>query len=221
MSQDREMADSAAGPATVFRDEFLHRVLGLAGDRRVIVAIAGSPGSGKSTLADWLVGELDVQRPGTAAVLPMDGFHFDDLVLNARGHRPRKGAPHTFDTGGLASTLARLAADDGTEIAVPVFDRAIEIARAGARIIGPTIRTVVVEGNYLLLDDPAWAPLRRHFDLTAMLDVPEEILRRRLTERWLGFGYDPQALETKLSGNDLPNMRTVLANSVRPDLRIA
>ena len=110
----------------------------------------------------------------------MDGFHFDDIVLNARGHRPRKGAPHTFDVDGLAATLARLAADDGREVAVPVFDRSIEIARAGARIIGPATRLVVVEGNYLLLDDPAWARLRGHFDATVMLAVPMPVVEARL-----------------------------------------
>lgn len=200
--------------------EFRDAVRLLPSDKRLIVAIAGSPGAGKSTFADWLADELNADRPGAAAVLPMDGFHFDDLVLNVRGHRPRKGAPHTFDTGGLAATLRRLAADDGGEIAVPVFDRSIEIARAGARIIGPRIRTVVVEGNYLLLDHPDWAPLRAHFDLTAMLDVPEETLRQRLTERWAGFGFSGEALEAKLAGNDLINMRIVLEQSLAPDIRV-
>ncbi len=200
--------------------DFAAAVRALPRDRRRIVAVAGAPGSGKSTFADRLAEELGRGNAPDVAVLPMDGFHFDDLVLNARGHRPRKGAPHTFDTGGLAATLARLSADDGSEVAVPVFDRAIEIARAGARIIGPQIRTVVVEGNYLLLDDTAWAPLRRFFDLTAMLDVPEETLRRRLTERWVGFGYAGDALEAKLSGNDMINVRTVLEKSVEPDMWI-
>ena len=220
MSQSAGSANQTAGGTAVSREGFLDEVLSLPSDRRVVVAIAGSPGAGKSTVAEWLAEAVNAVRPGTAAVLPMDGYHFDDLVLNARGHRPRKGAPHTFDTGGLATTLSRLAADDGSEIAVPVFDRAIEIARAGARIIGPEIRTIIVEGNYLLLDDPNWAPLRRHFDLSAMLDVAEETLRQRLTDRWTGFGFTLEALEEKLSGNDLPNMRTVLENSVAPDRRI-
>lgn len=215
---DGETGQGAPGGTAA---DFAEAVRKLPGDRRRIVAVSGAPGSGKSTFADWLAEELCRDGEGSAAVLPMDGFHFDDLVLNARGHRARKGAPHTFDTGGLAATLARLSADDGCEVAVPVFDRAIEIARAGARIIGPRIRTVVIEGNYLLLDDPAWTPLRRFFDLTAMLDVPEETLRRRLTERWVGFGFSGDALEAKLSGNDLINMRIVLEKSVAPDMWIA
>ncbi|MBL9064212.1 MAG: nucleoside/nucleotide kinase family protein, partial [Tabrizicola sp.] len=103
--------------------------------QRVIAALAGAPGSGKSTLADKLVGKLNGRQPGLAAVLPMDGYHYDDLYLVPAGLRPRKGAPMTFDVGGLYHTLQRMRARDEAEVAVPVFDRKIEIARAGARLI--------------------------------------------------------------------------------------
>jgi pantothenate kinase len=201
------------------------QVLGLAGlaDRlaaeqgpaRRIVAVAGAPGSGKSTLAERL--QALVEGRVAAQVLAMDGFHYDDLVLAARGHRPRKGAPHTFDVDGLAATLARLAADRG-DVAVPVFDRSIEIARAGARIIAAATRLVIVEGNYLLLDQPDWAALRPRFDLTVFLDVPEPVLEARLRQRWIGHGMDERAIREKLEGNDLPNMRLVLDRSVPADV---
>ena len=183
--------------------------------KRRIVAVAGPPGSGKSTFAERLAERLG------AAVLPMDGYHYDDTVLNARGHRPRKGAPHTFDVGGLATTLMRLAADDGSEVAVPVFDRSIEIARAGARIIEPSARVIVVEGNYLLLDDPAWAPLREHFDATVMLDVPMPVVEARLLDRWNGFKLEGEALRAKMEENDLPNARLVAERSVPADFLVA
>jgi pantothenate kinase len=188
------------------------------GRARRLVAVAGAPGSGKSGFAEALVAALAGRV--LAGVLPMDGFHFDDAVLEARGHRPRKGAPHTFDLDGFAAVLGRLAADDGREVAVPVFDRAIEIARAGARIIGPEIRLVVVEGNYLLLDDPAWAPLRRAFDLTVFLEVPEAVLEERLRARWVGYGLGLEAIAEKLEANDLPNARLVARASVPADVVI-
>jgi pantothenate kinase len=117
----------------------------------VICAIAGAPGSGKSTLAEALVARLNAREAGCAALLPMDGFHYDDLHLVPAGLRPRKGAPETFDVGGLRHTLLRLRARDEEAVAVPVFDRDIEIARAGARLIPRSVRIVVAEGNYLLL----------------------------------------------------------------------
>lgn len=93
------------------------------GSARRLVAIAGAPGSGKSTLTDSLVAHLNAPRPGIAAVLPMDGYHFDDRVLVPRGLLPRKGSPETFDVAGFRHMLKRLSEDDEEEVAVPVFDR--------------------------------------------------------------------------------------------------
>ncbi|WP_070107151.1 AAA family ATPase [Burkholderia plantarii] len=184
---------------------------------RRLVAVAGPPGAGKSTFAARLVAALNDGAPGHAALLAMDGFHYDDRVLNVRGQRARKGAPHTFDVDGLAAMLARLAADDGRDVAVPVFDREIEIARAGAAIVPAAARIVVVEGNYLLLDDAAWAPLRAAFDTTVMLEVPRAVLVERLAARWHGYGMDEAAILAKLDGNDLPNVDLVLGGSVPAD----
>lgn len=188
------------------------------GERRRIVAIAGSPGSGKSTTAESLKERLNARRPGVADILPMDGYHFDDMVLNARGHRPRKGAPHTFDLDGFRAMLERLRRDEKREVAVPVFDRSIEIARAGARIINPDVRVILAEGNYLLLDEPGWRDLGSLFDLTVMVEASEEVLIDRLTARWMGFQLDPEAMVRQMEGNDLPNMRLVLAKSRPADL---
>jgi pantothenate kinase len=57
-----------------------------AGRDRYIIGIAGAPGSGKSTFAGELLKAL-LAKGETAVVVPMDGYHFDDIVLNARGHR--------------------------------------------------------------------------------------------------------------------------------------
>jgi pantothenate kinase len=192
-------------------------LLGLARHRRAIVAIAGPPGTGKSTFAEHLRDALNARAPGTAEVLPGDGYHFDDLLLNARGWRPRKGAPHTFDVGGLRAMLERLRANVEDEVAVPVFDRSIEIARAGARVIPRSASLVLVEGNYLLLDRDPWSSLAPLFDATIMLVAPLEILRERLLERWTEIGLSGADLAAKMEGNDLRNVATVLEGSRAAD----
>ena len=187
------------------------------GSGRCVVAVAGAPGSGKSTLAERLAIRINETAPGSAAVLPMDGYHFDDRVLASRGLRARKGAPETFDVGGLLHMLGRLKRNEEDEIAVPVFDRALEIARAGASLIPRTVSRVIVEGNYLLLDRPPWRGLRARFDLTAAIAVPEDVLRQRLTERWRGYGLPPEEIEEKVELNDLPHGRSVTSHSVPAD----
>lgn len=182
-----------------------------AGGVRQVIAVAGPPGAGKSTVAESLVEVLNTRSPGTAAVLPMDGYHYDDLVLEQRGWRSRKGAPYTFDVSGFAHMLARLRRNDEEEVAVPVFDRTIEIARAGARIIPRSVSHIVVEGNYLLLETPPWIDLADQFDTTVYIDVPEVELRRRLLERW--WDLSGEALDEKLEGNDMPNVRLVQSHS--------
>ncbi len=184
---------------------------------RVIAAIAGPPGSGKSTVAEKLCALLNASAAGTAAILPMDGYHLDDMLITPLGLRPRKGIPETFDPDGLYHMLLRLRTNDVAQVAVPVFDRDIEISRAGARYIPSTVSVVVVEGLYLLLKQPPWPRLRPLFDLAVMVDVPEPLLRDRLTARWVGYGLTPQEVDWKVNGNDLPNGRFVRTESAAPD----
>lgn len=190
------------------------------GRKRVLLAVAGPPAAGKSKFADWLDRRLNEARPGFSAVLPMDGYHYDDAVLKARDRLARKGAPDTFDIDGFAAMLARLKADDGRPVAVPVFDRRLEIARAGGRIIEAGARIIVVEGNYLLLDDPDWATLQTCFDMSVLLAPPLAVLEERLMQRWREFGLSETETRRKIEQNDLPNCRLVLEASRTPDFII-
>jgi pantothenate kinase len=185
--------------------------------RRSLTAIAGPPGAGKSTLAEALVARLNSEAADSAAAFPMDGYHFDDRILAPRGLRPRKGAPETFDVAGFYHMLDRLKRNEEPEIAVPVFDRDLEIARAGARLIPRSVRHLIVEGNYLLLDRPGWSGLSCLFDTTIMIAIPEAVLRQRLVERWQGYQLPPEEIAGKVEANDLPNGRLVTSASVEAE----
>ena len=195
------------------------RILKEAGTaKRFMVAIAGPPGAGKSTLSAALHKEL-IARRETSVVVPMDGFHFDDIILNARGHRPRKGAPYTFDCAGFEVLLSRIRAME-PDIAIPVFDRSMELSRAAADIVNGTDRIILIEGNYLLLREPPWDRLKPLFDYTIYIDVPVEELERRLTGRILGHGFDLAYAKNWIGSNDMLNIKHVVGNSVQADLTV-
>ncbi|WP_233440417.1 nucleoside triphosphate hydrolase [Modicisalibacter coralii] len=195
------------------------QVLGaLTPGRRTLVAIAGPPAAGKSTLSERLCERIDALNPGIVALVPMDGYHFDNAVLIPQGRLDIKGAPETFDVAGLTRDLERLRRDDGP-VAVPVFDRPLDLARAGARLIAPEHRLVLVEGNYLLLDESPWRELRSFFDRTLFIDVPDAVLVDRLIRRWRGMGQDADGALIRTHDKDMLNARLVKDRSAAPDWR--
>ena len=193
------------------------RIAALAAARqgRVLIAIAGAPGAGKSTLAEALVDRLGAQ----AALVPMDGFHLDNAILDARGRRFAKGSPDTFDAAGFEALLLRLKA--GGEVIVPVFDRDLDLSRGSARVVPPDARIIVAEGNYLLLRDAPWDRLRDLWDLTVFLDVPQDELERRLIARWHHYGLSDADARRRAFDNDIPNARTVTGRSFAAEIVIA
>lgn len=116
--------------------EILDQVARLGAGRR-LVAIVGAPGSGKSTLAEGLVAAV----PG-AVLVPMDGFHLDNRLLDQDGLRARKGAPETFDAEGFVALIRRL--KQGGAVVYPVFDRDRDLAVAGAGRVEEQARLVEI-----------------------------------------------------------------------------
>lgn len=184
---------------------------------RCIVALSGPPASGKTTLAAELARRLNAQKCQTA-VVPLDGFHLDNQVLEARGELLRKGAPHTFDSAGFVHAVRRL--KERADVVVPVFDRTRDIAIAGARVIPAEAEVIIVEGNYLLFDDAPWFNLAPLWSLSVRLDVPLPELRARLIQRWLGHGLSRTAATNRATSNDIPNAEAVVARALPADITI-
>jgi pantothenate kinase len=188
------------------------RATPLTGPRR-LVALAGPPASGKSTLATRLAAKIDA-----SCVIPMDGFHLDNRLLDDRGQRQQKGAPQTFDAAGFVHLVHRLKDED--EVVFPLFDRETDCAIAGAGCVTARTTTAIVEGNYLLLDAPPWRDLSACWDLSLFLAVDDDTLERRLIDRWLGYGFSPEDARTKAEANDLPNARLVRDRSRPADITL-
>lgn len=187
-------------------------------ESRKLIAIAGPPASGKSTLLSALVPLLQAKLKASNVIgIPMDGFHLDNAQLDHNGLRAVKGAPHTFDVHGLLSLVQRLHANEHLVYA-PEFDRASDLSRNCAIKIESTHNVVVIEGNYLLLDQPVWRELARHFAVTINIDVPNSLLQDRLIQRWLHYGLSKDEALNKAQSNDIPNAKTVVEQSIAADI---
>lgn len=169
---------------------------------RRILGIAGCPGAGKSTVAARVVAAV-----GGAVLVPMDGFHLAQQVLDATGLAARKGAPETFDRSGYAAMLRRLrdqSSGDPTVYA-PAFRRAIEEPIAGAIAVPPECHLVVTEGNYLL----HWPEVRALLDEVWWVETRRALRLRRLVARHEAYGKSPADARAWAHGSDERNCELV------------
>ena len=186
---------------------------------RVIIGIAGCPGAGKSTAAAWLARALNAA--GRRAVqVPMDGFHLANAELVRLGKRGRKGAIDTFDGWGYRALLERIAADRGTVVYAPEFDRRVEEPVAGAIAVPPETEVVVTEGNYLLDDEGPWPGVRAALTEAWYCETPEPLRLARLVARHERFGKSPEKARTWAAEVDERNAERIRASRHRADLVI-
>ncbi|HEX8509803.1 MAG TPA: nucleoside/nucleotide kinase family protein [Propionibacteriaceae bacterium] len=182
----------------------------LQSDRRSVLGIAGAPASGKSTLASGLLSELQGRHPGAVVLVGMDAFHIGHRLLAERGLVGIKGAPETFDVGGYVALLKRITATD-TTIYAPEFHREIEDSLAQTVEIGPSVRLVITEGNYLLLPTHPWNEVRPLLDEAWFVYLSDSERQQRMIARHMSFGHSVEAATTRALGSD--ELNAVLINS--------
>jgi pantothenate kinase len=175
---------------------------------RTMLGIVGAPGSGKSTFAACL---SELLGPDCAVVVPMDGFHLGNAVIEGTALAARKGAIDTFDGGGYLSLLQRLARRDEAVVYAPDFRRSIEEPVAASIAIPAGVPLVITEGNYLLADAPQWRQVRAQLDEVWFLDAPEDLRLSRLVDRHVMFGKDRPTAEGWSNGPDAANARLIEA----------
>jgi len=195
-------------------DVLVRRALARPG--RALIGIAGPPGAGKSTLAERLVTAVGP----AAAWVPMDGFHLADAALDRLGLRGRNGAPETFDGWGYLALLRRLAAETDHPVWAPGFERTLEQPLAGSIPVGPQVRLVVTEGNYLLLDRPPWPEVRAALSEVWYVEADAGVRLERLLARHVEFGKSPAEAEAWVAAVDEPNARLVERGRAAADLLV-
>lgn len=193
---------------------------------RTIVFLAAPPGAGKSTLAAVLV-QLASTVSDTLRMqaIGMDGFHYPNAYLACHALTlpdgvtvpllSIKGAPETFDIVAFEHAL-RATRDADDAVMWPTYSRRVhDVVAASAAIDAPV---VIVEGNYLLLDEEGWRDLSDLCDFSIFLDAEEAVLRERLVARKIRGGAARADAEHFVDTSDLANVRRVRSKSRAADV---
>lgn len=208
---------------------------------RYLVAIAGVPGSGKTTTAEAVVQQLNADSKVHAALLSMDGFHLPradlDKLPNSAEAYARRGAPWTFDVARFVAFVSRLRvwADKTPLVApysgkwttkdtirAPAFDHKAKDPIEGGIAITPDASIIIVEGNYLLLDEPGWRDLAELVDYKVFVDTDLREARERTAKRHVHAGIE-KTLEDgyrRVDSNDYLNGISIRDKLLAPDMII-
>ena len=194
---------------------------------RILVMLAAPPGAGKSTLAGFLE-FLSKKTHGLnpIQVIGMDGFHRKQEYLLSHSiirdgiEIPMvkiKGAPITFDLDLLTEQVRKLSL--GENLSWPVYDRQLHNPVENALYVDGDI--VLLEGNYLLLDETGWQDLRKYADYTISIKADEQFLRNRLITRRMQTGVDETEAVRFVDFSDMPNVRLCLERTHKADLQLS
>lgn len=201
---------------------FLRKLTELQGlaDRKIIAYLAAPPAAGKTTVAQFLEKlSRENQFFTNIRALGMDGFHYDSEYLKKNKIQRDgqeilmndiKGAPETFDVDAMQLKI-REVRQDGTDW--NIYDRITHDVIHNAMSVEDDI--ILIEGNYLLLEEPRWTNIRVLADYTVFIKAAPELLTERLISRKMKSGLTREEAESFYRGSDSKNVERVLKNSAR------
>lgn len=182
---------------------------------RYILGLTGPPAAGKSTLAEQLVTLLNAKGQDWAIAVPMDGYHFSNDHLNELGLLHLKGVPASFDASAFVAFVASIRHETEEIHSAPEFLREIEASIPNAIVVRPQHKFVIVEGNYLLLDEEPWDKLQELMDETWFLSLKEVLRNQRLLARHVANGRTEDEAHEKIMTTDAPNAQRIDATKKR------
>lgn len=188
--------------------------------RRIVAFLAAPPAAGKSTLCLYLE-KLSRELPELLPIqsVGIDGFHYANAYLRSHFIERNgeslplsriKGAPETYDVDKLAACLA------DPDAKWPIYDRRIHDPVENALEIQESI--LLVEGNWLLLDEAPWNRLSCDYSIFWAADSPAQL--ERVVQRKIMGGFAEAEAREFVMQNDLPNIRRCMEVSRRGDLNI-
>jgi len=194
-------------------------------NRRFLLFLAAPPGAGKTTFSLFLAHLSDI-TDGITKIQPLgiDGFHFHaeyikNNTINVNGvNLPMagfKGCPETYDLGKLKDKLQLM---QKCNVKWPMYDRRLHDVVEESIEVDAEI--VLIEGNWLLLDEPGWKELKGYCDYSIFLHANEEMLEGRLIRRKIQGGLNPREAREFYDRSDRLNVRRTLCNRLESDLEL-
>ena len=194
---------------------------------RILVFVAAPPGVGKTTLS-LLLQDLSKKDRDLEEVqaIGIDGFHFPQAYLEKTtipidGYevlmKEVKGSPETFDFNQLKKKIMALK-EEQTEIKWPIYDRKKHDVIPEQISIEKNI--VVLEGNWLLLNEENWKDLSDYCDYSLFISAKEDLLRERLIERKMRGGLSEAEALNFYDRSDRKNIERVLNNKLEANLEL-
>ena len=175
-------------------------------------------------MAEGLNAIHNEQAPGCASTpiatsVPMDGYHLSRAQLSAMpdpttAHH-RRGAAFTFDDKAFLELVKRLREPllpESKTVYAPSFDHAIKDPVADDIPIHPASRVVILEGNYLSLNQGLWKEAAELMDELWFVKVSFETARSRLIVRHVAAGIvkNEEEAGNRADEIDLANGRQIV-----------